>query len=99
MIRTGNRKNAGSRRNKRLKLHKTTNKELCGRATSYQSHQWLADMVTNHEARFVDISTLFPTGPRNLRKWQGDEAARRAAGVNIQTVGQPYWPKDENIIL
>lgn len=54
----------------------------------------------NHEARFANIAECFPlAAARNLRKWVGDEAARRAAGMDTKIVERPYWPKDENIIL
>lgn len=73
MIRSSNRKIAGSRFNKKVKHHYTTKKEFEGKypiAEQVVWHQWMADIV-DHEARFANIADCFPlAGQRNLAKWK-----------------------------
>ncbi len=71
MVRTSNRKNAGTRRNKRLHTHTTTLKETRGSWLLSDLHQQIANSNPNHEARFVDMTECFPlAGQRNLKKWK-----------------------------
>lgn len=76
MIRSSNRKIAGSRFNKKVKHHYITQKEYQGKfpniylVVDYQFA--VVDMTNpNHEARFANISDCFPlAGQRNLKKWK-----------------------------
>lgn len=75
MIRTSNRKNAGSRRNKRIKFVPSRPREsfgwTFGQSLYDASLQWRVDRNPNHEARFANIADCFPlAGQRNLAKWK-----------------------------
>ncbi len=72
MIRTNNRKNAGSRRNKRFKFVPSREREFSNCGFTKEACSMRIDAgKPEHETRFTDIADCFPlAGQRNLAKWK-----------------------------